>query len=124
MSFQARQAHVQRRPYGVVAGTVEAIKSRRCVPRDMCRYVDDALAGCFCATDFDDQHLVTIGCAVLRCREATQAFIADLGRGRRIGAQVADNDSREKRFVAGHDINDRVLNFPWLLMNLTGDFHA
>ena len=124
MSFQARHADAQRFPHGVVAGGIETVERRCGVALYMCRYVDDALACCFCASDFNDQHLVTVGGVVLRCREASQAFIADLGRGRRIGAQVADNDSREKRFVAGHDINDRVLNFPWLLMNLTGDFHA
>ncbi len=124
MSFQAFCAHIQRLPYSIVAVGVEAVERGGGMAWNAFRNVVNTLAGGFRAANFDDKYIVTVGNIVLSCRQASQAFIADIGRCRWIGAQVADCDSCEKRFVASHGVNDRVLNLSWLFVNLAGDFHA
>lgn len=123
MSFQACHADMQCLPYGVVAAGIEAIERCRRMTGNVYCHVGYTPGCRFCIADFHDQHIVSIGGVVLGCRETAKAFVASLGRGGWVGTQVADQDAREKRLAVSRDINDCVLNFSWLFMHFTGDFH-
>lgn len=116
--------HVQRLENRVVTRSVQAEKRRRAMFCNLFAYLWNALSCAFRAADFYQHYFIVIGFLVLCRDEAAQTFIAGFGASRRIGSQVADQDSGKKGFIACQNIKNGELRLAGLVMHFAGDFHG